>query len=264
MAKRFTDTDKYKKPFLRTLQGAYKLLWDYICSDCNHAGIWIVDFEIAQIYLGKDMPVNRKDALKFFNADKERVIEIDDGARWFIASFIEFQYGDLNPQNRVHASVIQQLKSYDLWNEAQKTTKGLVRPLRDPKDRENERDKDKKQKQEAPPELTTEETHKRIGEMTDKIKRQGEPYALSVREAVSSISSIPPGDVWRYLDRFAAIQKAKESPPKNLIEYKSHFINWLNIQLREEKKEQPKFSGNGQAKHNGGPIPARGDYTSTI
>ena len=51
MAKRFTDTNKYKKPFIRGLQGAYKLFWDYLYHDCDHAGIWIVDFEIAQTYL---------------------------------------------------------------------------------------------------------------------------------------------------------------------------------------------------------------------
>ena len=58
MAKRFTDTEKYRKPFLRGLQGAYKLLWDFLYHDCNHAGIWIKDFEIAQIYIGNDMPIN--------------------------------------------------------------------------------------------------------------------------------------------------------------------------------------------------------------
>ena len=77
MAKRFTDTNKYKKPFIRGLQGAYKLLWDYLYHDCDHAGIWIVDFDIAQVYLGADMPVNRADALKFFNKDEVRIIEID-------------------------------------------------------------------------------------------------------------------------------------------------------------------------------------------
>ncbi len=44
MSKRFADTDKYKKPFIRNLPAAYKLLWDYICLDCDHAGIWQVDF----------------------------------------------------------------------------------------------------------------------------------------------------------------------------------------------------------------------------
>ena len=47
--KRFTDTDKYKKPFIRGLKGAYKLLWDYLYHECDNAGVWIDDFDVAQI-----------------------------------------------------------------------------------------------------------------------------------------------------------------------------------------------------------------------
>ena len=60
MAKRFTDTEKWKKPFIRGLQGAYKLLWLYICDDCDHAGIWQVDIEVAQIRIGEKMIQKRQ------------------------------------------------------------------------------------------------------------------------------------------------------------------------------------------------------------
>ena len=132
MAKRFTDTNKYRKPFIRGLQGAYKLLWDYLYHDCDHAGIWIVDFEIAQIYIGSDMPVNKQDALKYFNANEKRIIEFDNGKKWFIPSFIEFQYGVLNDQNRAHNSVLLILKN-----------KGLISSLNGAKDKAKDKDKDK-------------------------------------------------------------------------------------------------------------------------
>lgn len=135
MAKRFTDTDKYKKPFIRGLNGAYKLLWDYLYHDCNHAGIWIVDFDIAQIYLGSDMLVNKEDALKYFNKDEERVIEFEKG-KWFIPSFIDFQYGELNQKNRAHNSVINILSKNNLIN-----NKGLIRGLYSPKDKDKVKDK---------------------------------------------------------------------------------------------------------------------------
>jgi len=135
MAKRFTDTDKYKKPFLRGLQGAYKVLWDYLYHDCNHAGIWIKDFEIAQIYIGNDLPVNEVDALKFFNKGKKRIFEIDNKSKWFIPSFIEFQYGKLNPGNRAHYSVIIILEKYKLYN------KGLSTTLQGRKDKDMVKDK---------------------------------------------------------------------------------------------------------------------------
>lgn len=142
MPKRFTDSNKYKKPFLRSLKGAYKLFWDYICNDCDHAGIWIVDFQIAQIYIGEDMPVNREDALKYFNEDETRIIEFDNGKKWFIKPFVEFQYGELNEANRVHNSVINELKKYNLFD-----FKGHSSPFNGAKDKDKEKDKDKGQRQ---------------------------------------------------------------------------------------------------------------------
>lgn len=135
MAKRFTDTNKYRKPFIRGLQGAYKLLWDYLYHDCDHAGIWIVDFEIAQLYIGSDMPVNKSDALKYFNSDEKRIIEIDGGKKWFLPSFIEFQYGVLSENNRAHSSVISILKKYGLYK-----NKPLTSPLQGAKDKDKEMD----------------------------------------------------------------------------------------------------------------------------
>ena len=138
MSKRFTDTNKYKKPFIRGLQGAYKLLWDYLYHDCDHAGVWIVDFEIAQIYLGKDMPVNEQDALRYFNSEKKRIIQIADNSKWFIPGFVKFQYGDLNPNNKAHNSVIKILTEFKLYK-----NKVLSSPLQGSKDKDKDKVKDK-------------------------------------------------------------------------------------------------------------------------
>lgn len=145
MAKRFTDTNKYKKPFIRSLQGAYKLLWDFLYHDCDHAGIWIVDFEIAQTYVGKDMPVNKEEALLLFNNDEARIIEIDDGKKWFIPSFIEFQYGVLSEKNRAHSNVISVLRKHKLLNKdlSIKKEKPLTSPLQGAKEKEQEKEKEK-------------------------------------------------------------------------------------------------------------------------
>lgn len=145
MAKRYTDSNKYKKPFVRGLPGAYKLLWDFLYHDCDHAGIWIVDFEISQAYIGKDMPVNRETALSLFNSDEVRIIEIDGGKKWFLPSFIEFQYGQLTEKNRAHLSAILQLKKYGLLDNDLsiiKENKGPVSPLQGGKDKDKDKDKE--------------------------------------------------------------------------------------------------------------------------
>lgn len=144
MAKRFTDTNKYKKPFLRGLQGAYKLLWDFLYHECDHAGVWIVDFAIAQIYVGADMPINYNDAINFFNAGETRIVEFEAGKKWFIPSFIEFQYGNLNPKNRAHSSVISILLKYNLLGQEKKISplQGATEGCKD-KDMVKDKDKDK-------------------------------------------------------------------------------------------------------------------------
>lgn len=138
MAKRFTDTNKYKKPFIRGLKGAYKLFWDYLYHDCDHAGIWIVDFEIAQLYIGKDMPITKELALLYFNDKEKRIVEFDNGKKWFIPSFIEFQYGQLNPANRAHNSVISILEKNNLYK-----NKPLTSPLQEAMDMDIDMDMDK-------------------------------------------------------------------------------------------------------------------------
>jgi hypothetical protein len=140
MAKRYTDTNKYKEAFMKSLPGPYKLLWDYINHDCNHAGIWIVDFEVAQIYIGKEMMVNKRQALILFNTEKEkRIFEFDRGKRWLINSFLTEQYGILNPKNKVHNSVLEILDSFNLNTEI----KYLTSTSYGAKDIDKEKEKEK-------------------------------------------------------------------------------------------------------------------------
>lgn len=109
MAKRFTDTDKWKKPFIRALDAPYKLLWFYILDDCDHAGIWQVDFEVAQIRIGQQ--VNEADAIKIFG---DRVEIFHEGKKWFLRDFVTFQYGQLTEKNRLHQSVLNLLNKNNL------------------------------------------------------------------------------------------------------------------------------------------------------
>lgn len=132
MAKRLTDTDKWKKPFLRGLDAPCKLLWFYICDDCDHAGIWNVDMEVAQIRTGEK--IDQDHAIEMLGG---KITVFDDGKKWFVPSFIEFQYpGGLNPGNKVHDSVIQILNKYNLF---EGLDEGYPSPFQGSKDK----DKDK-------------------------------------------------------------------------------------------------------------------------
>lgn len=135
MAKRFTDTEKYKKSFIKGLPAAYKIFWDYLYHDCNFAGIWEVDFEVAQIRIGKDALIDPEEALKLFNTSEERIEILDGGTKWLIKPFLSFQYGDLNPLNRVHASILEKLKKQGV--------KGLASPLQGAKEKEKDKEEEK-------------------------------------------------------------------------------------------------------------------------
>lgn len=129
MAKRFTDTNKWRKDFIRGLQGAYKLLWLYILDECDHAGVWHVELDVASLRIGYDL-----DEKKTLEALSGHVVIFDHGHKWFIPDFIDFQYGELNPENRVHKSILDQLEKYKL--------KGHLRGLQGRKDKEEDKEMD--------------------------------------------------------------------------------------------------------------------------
>jgi len=127
MAKRYTDTNKWRKDFIRSLQVPYKLLWLYILDECDHAGIWHVELDVASLRIGYEL-----DIIKAISAFGNHIIIFDDGNKWFIPDFIDFQYGILNPQNRAHNSVLELLQKYKL--------KGHIRGLQGYKDKDKDMD----------------------------------------------------------------------------------------------------------------------------
>lgn len=137
MGKRFTDTDKWRKGFVRSLDAPYKLLWLYILDECDHAGIWHVELDVANVRLGSS--ISSEDALSVFG---ERVVSFDDGEKWFIPDFISFQYGNLSENNRMHQSVIRQLDRYGL-------SKGHASPFQGAKDKDKDKDKEQEEKRES-------------------------------------------------------------------------------------------------------------------
>jgi len=143
MAKRFTDTEKWKKAFYKKLTPAYKCFWNFITDDCDHNGVWEVeDEQILAIRIGEK--INLDSALAAFNEDEKRIHIFDAGRKWFIIPFVTFQYGNLNPKNRLHEAVRAYLDAKGLL--ALTPVRG---PLSDPLERVKEKDKDKEKVKET-------------------------------------------------------------------------------------------------------------------
>jgi hypothetical protein len=130
MAKRLTDSRKWEDPWFTELPMKFKLLWLYLLDKCDHAGIFKKNIRLAEFLIGESLPESEID--KHFNG---RLIKLDSET-WRIPKFIEFQYGVLNPNNRLHLSVISLL-------EKEGASKGLARGYLAPKDKDKRKDKDK-------------------------------------------------------------------------------------------------------------------------
>lgn len=130
MAKRFTDTDIWKKSWYRKMPPKMKEAWRFITENCNHAGIWDFDLEIMSFLIGEEIS---REEFDFHFSDKVLFIKDD---KILITKFIIFQYVQLNEANRTHNSVLNILKSEGV-------SKDLIRSLQGVKDKDKDKDKGK-------------------------------------------------------------------------------------------------------------------------
>lgn len=138
MARRMTDTAKWDDDWFMNLSAPTKLLWFYLCDQCDHAGIWKVNRRLAEFKIGSgvDWDSSRTEL-------GDRITEIDEGRRWHIRKFVEFQYGSVyRENNKAHQGVLKALSAFSLpWGEATPPMP-LPSPLIGAKEKELELDKD--------------------------------------------------------------------------------------------------------------------------
>ena len=208
MPKRYTDTDKWKKIWFRKLKNDHKVFWMYVLDQCDHAGIWEVDFELASYFCNgiKESEI-RETFVKQYH-------EFDDGKRWFIKDFIEFQYRGLDESNRVHNSVINILKRHGLY-------KGLIRPLYEAKDIYKDKDQEKdKDKDKEKGKNSKKNQLKKIGSELNILQAEFDTVDVSIE-----------------FDKFQDYLKANG---KKYANYKSAFRNWLRSDFIKPKETYEK------------------------
>ncbi len=130
MAKRFTDTDKWKRAWFCELDVKAKLVWFYVLDQCDHRGVWFENFSLMAAQLG--FRVSRQQFLNWFGAK----IRPFDNDKYFIPSFVDFQYGKLNPGNNAHKSVIELVEKLAPHEDLRSPSGGA-------QDKEKDTDKDK-------------------------------------------------------------------------------------------------------------------------
>lgn len=88
MAKRFTDTNKWREPFFRKLSDKAKLAWIYLCDECDMAGVLKIDWDLASFQLG--FKVNAETLSRWF----PHKIHFLSSDKIVILTFFKFQYGE--------------------------------------------------------------------------------------------------------------------------------------------------------------------------
>ena len=208
MPKRYTDTDKWKKLWFRKLKNDHKVFWMYVLDQCDHAGIWEVDFELASYFCNGIKESEIRDTFV------KQYHEFDDGKRWFIKDFIEFQYRGLDESNRVHNSVITILKRHGLY-------KVLISFMHEAKDKDIYKDQDKvKDKEKEKGKNSKKNQLEKIGLELDILQAEFDTVDVSIE-----------------FDKFQDYLKANG---KKYANYKSAFRNWLRSDFIKPKETYEK------------------------
>jgi len=107
MSKRFTDTEKWKDDWFLSLSNDYRIIWQWLLDNCNHAGICKPSINLL------NMMCNTKISDEvLFEVFKDRLLNFK--TFWFIPKFLKFQYGSLNTKKPAVISVVKELIKHNL------------------------------------------------------------------------------------------------------------------------------------------------------
>jgi hypothetical protein len=144
VAKRFTDTEKWKKDWWHDIGSQGRDLWHYLYDNCDSAGIF--EFSARRIQFDLGFPVNLALIVRVLGG---KVVDLGNG-RLFFPAFVEFQYGRLSDDCRPHQKIIRTLERRGIDPNTLKVLIGYPKGIGtlEDKDKEKEQEKDKEKEQE--------------------------------------------------------------------------------------------------------------------
>ena len=109
MAKRFVDTEMFSDDWFMDLSKDGKIMWFYLITMCDHAGIFKLNERLCKFHTGITDPASVIEQLG------NRIIRVKEQL-YFIPKFIEFQYPNF-PNSRVmqQQSAVTILEKYGLF-----------------------------------------------------------------------------------------------------------------------------------------------------
>lgn len=107
MAKRLTDTEKWNDDWYVSLDNDYRIIWQWLLDNCNHAGICKNSIGILNMMCRTS--ITEKELIKKMEG---RLVVVDN--LWFIPKFLKFQYASLNSNRPVIISVVKEIIKHKL------------------------------------------------------------------------------------------------------------------------------------------------------
>ena len=132
MAKRFTDTEKWNDDWYISLSNDYRIIWQWLIDNCNHAGICKRSIRLLNLMCNTN--ISEDDLIKNMEG---RVIKSNNN--WFIPKFLKFQYANLNSERNVIKSVVKELEKHNLLSMIPESFGNDYRII---KDKDKDKDKD--------------------------------------------------------------------------------------------------------------------------
>lgn len=113
---RFRNTALSREAWYRKLKPAFKCVWEFICDECDKAGMWTVDVDALEFFIGE--PIDFNQFMIAVNADRDegnqRVEWYNNKKKVWVTGFTAFQYGELSSNCKPHEKIILLLNSYML------------------------------------------------------------------------------------------------------------------------------------------------------
>ena len=206
MAKRFTDSEKWRDNWFTDLTNDQKIIWIYILDNCNNAGIWKMNIKNLNYFCSTNISVE-----EFIFTFQKRLTRINEEL-FLINKYCIFQYGPdfLTNKSKPVISAINKLIQIGLVQESNdkyiptielnNPINTLTIPLPNPYQGTKEEEEDKEQDMDKDKSINKDKVEEQDRDK-DRDKEQGkeqELVYLKDKIRYKGWNSLPPAEAARY------------------------------------------------------------------
>ena len=245
MAKRFTDTEKWKDPWYISLNNDYRIIWQWLIDNCSHAGFCKRNMSLLNLMCRVN--VSENDLLEKM---ENRVLIV--GNDWFIPKFIKFQYSTLNSGKPAILGVVKELFYKNctsmipesFGNDYLIISKSFDNHKRTIKDKDKDKDKDRVKEAEKPKDVEPVALPTLGSEFVKNIAKEVWEDKIWA-ESICMGQTLSSDDLMRWMAQFNSSICNDNVPGFGAKAYKKMFLGWLSSQRGKGYVLPPKAT-NGQ------------------